>query len=75
MECVMLRHTDERTDATQARDGQAAFVAGPALAELLNDPMTWQLMAADRVSYRALEAVLRQARSQLGLTRPASPSQ
>ncbi len=62
----MLRETNEQADAPQTRNGRSAFVAGPVLAELLSDPMTHQLMAADRVEYRQLEAVLQQARLQLG---------
>jgi DNA-binding transcriptional regulator of glucitol operon len=65
MERVMLRTRDERITATQTSKGRSAFAAGPVLAELLSDPMTHQLMAADRVEYRQLEAVLQEASSQL----------
>jgi hypothetical protein len=61
----MLKGTDERINATQTREGCSAFAAGPVLSELLSDPMTHQLMAADRVEYPQLEAVLQEARSQL----------
>ena len=67
MEYVMSHYADEPIDGTQTRDAESAFVAGPLLAELLSDPMTQQLMAADGVDRRELEAVLQRARSQLGL--------
>ena len=54
--------TDERIAATQPCP---AFVAGPVLFELLNDPMTRLVMTADRVEYRELEAVLQRAHARL----------
>jgi hypothetical protein len=41
------------------------FLAEPALAELMHDPMTQALMAADRVDRRALDALLTQVRAKL----------
>jgi hypothetical protein len=69
----MLPETDERIDAAQPREGRPVFVAGALLAELLSDPMTQTLMAADRVERPDLEALLQRARLQLGLSRPSSP--
>jgi hypothetical protein len=40
------------------------FAAGTLLAELLSDSIMHMLMAADRVEYRDIEAVLQRARSQ-----------
>jgi hypothetical protein len=57
MECVMQRDTEERIDGAQPREGRPGFVAGALLAELLSDPMTQRLMAADRVEHREFEVV------------------
>ncbi len=69
----MLRETDGRIGAAQPREGRRVFVAGALLAELLSDPMTQRLMAADRVEHRDLETLLQRARLQLGLCR-SSPA-
>lgn len=61
----MLRETDEAIDAAQPRGGRPVFVAGSLLAELLSDPLTQTLMAADRVGHRELEVLLRRARLRL----------
>lgn len=42
------------------------FVAEPALAELMGDPMTEALMTADRVDRRELRALIAQMREHLG---------
>ena len=54
-------------DTAQTREERPAFVAGSELAELLRDPMTQLLMAADRVGYREIEGLLQRTRWQLGL--------
>jgi hypothetical protein len=58
---------DKLIDAAQPEEARPVFAAGPLLTELLSDPIMHMLMAADRVEYRDLEAVLQQARSQLGI--------
>jgi hypothetical protein len=45
--------------------GRAAFVTEPDLAELIGDPMTQALMAADRVDSRELCALITQVRGNL----------
>ena len=62
----MLQGTDQLIDAAQGQEAHPIFAAGPLLTELLSDPIMHMLMAADRVEYRDLEAVLQRARSQLG---------
>src|SRR3954447_6599605 len=57
---------DKLIDAAQHQEARPVFAAGPLLTELLSDPIMHMLMAADRVKYRDLEAVLQRARSQLG---------
>jgi hypothetical protein len=42
-----------------------SFLAEPALAELMHDPMTQALMAADRVDRHALDALLTHVRAKL----------
>ena len=49
-------------DAAQHQEARPIFAAGPLLSELLSDPIMHMLMAADRVEYRDLEAVLQRAR-------------
>jgi hypothetical protein len=53
-------------DATQHQEARPVFAAGPLLTDLLSDPIMHMLMAADRVEYRDLDAVLQRARSQFG---------
>ena len=55
---------DKLVNAAQHRGARAVFAAGPMLTELLSDPIMHMLMAADRVAYREIEAVLQKARSQ-----------
>jgi len=57
--------SDKLIDAVQGQESRPVFAAGPLLTELLSDPIMHMLMAADRVEYRDIEAVLQQARSQL----------
>jgi len=57
---------DKLIDAAQRQEARPVFAAGPLLSELLSDPIMHMLMAADRVEYRDIEAVLQRARSQLG---------
>jgi hypothetical protein len=54
-------------DAAQGQEAHPLFAAGPLLTELLSDPIMHMLMAADRVEYRDVEAVLQRARTQLGI--------
>ena len=61
---------DKLIDAAQGQEAQSEFAAGPLLAELLSDPIVHMLMAADRVEYRDIEAVLLRARSQFGIGAP-----
>jgi len=67
-ESDMLPDTDKPIDAAPRQEARPVFVAGPLLTDLLSDPIMHMLMAADRVEYRDLEAVLQKARSQLGLS-------
>jgi len=53
-------------DAAQRQEACPVFVAGPLLTNLLSDPIMHMLMAADRVEYRDIEAVLQRVLSQLG---------
>ena len=62
----MLKNTDQLIDAAQGQEAHPIFAAGPLLTGLLSDPIMHLLMAADRVEYRDIEAVLQRARSQLG---------
>ena len=48
-----------------ANVGRRAFVAEPDLAELMRDPMTQALMAADRVDRRDLCSLISQVRANL----------
>jgi hypothetical protein len=57
----MLPDTDKPIDAVQRQEARPVFVAGPLLADLLSDPIIHMLMAADRVEYRQLEALLHKA--------------
>src|SRR4051812_43695375 len=57
---------DKLIDAASRQEARPIFAAGPLLSELLSDPIMHMLMAADRVEYRDIEAVLQRARSQLG---------
>ena len=57
---------DKLIDPAQRQEARPLFAAGPLLSELLSDPIMHMLMAADRVEYRDIEAVLERARSQLG---------
>src|SRR5215212_8650624 len=57
---------DKLIDAAQHQEARPIFFAGPLLTELLSDPIMHMLMAADRVEYRDIEAVLQRVRSQLG---------
>ena len=52
---------DKLIDAAQHQEAHPVF-AGPLLTELLSDPIMHMLMAADRVEYRDIEAVLQKAR-------------
>ena len=63
----MLPGTDTPIDAAQRQEARPEFVAGPLLVELLSDPIVHMLMAADRVEYRQLEAVLERAQSRFGI--------
>ena len=69
---------DKLIDAAQYQETRTVFTAVPLLTELLSDPIMHMLMAADRVEYRDIEAVLQRARAQLGIgtrglmTAPAS---
>jgi hypothetical protein len=69
---------DKLIDAAQYQEARPLFAAGPLLTKLLSDPIMHMLMAADRVEYRDIEAVLQRARAQLGIgtrgpmTAPAS---
>src|SRR4051812_41273822 len=58
---------DKLIDAAQHQEARPLFAAGPLLTELLSDPIMHMLMAADRVEYRDIEAVLQRARAQLGI--------
>ena len=58
---------DKLIDAAQGQGAHPVFAAGPLLTELLSDPIMDMLMAADRVEYRDIEAVLQRARAQLGI--------
>ena len=62
----MLQATDQLIDAAQGQEAHPIFAAGPLLTELLSDPIMHMLMAADRVKYRDIEAVLQKVLSQLG---------
>src|SRR4051794_1905602 len=57
---------DKLIDAAQHQETRPVFATGPLLTELLSDPIMHMLMAADRVEYQDIEAVLQRARSQLG---------
>lgn len=57
----MLSETDKPIDTVQRQEAHPVFVAGPLLADLLSDPIMHMLMAADRVEYRQLEALLQRA--------------
>ena len=57
---------DKLIDAAPGQKARPEFAAGPLLTELLSDPIMHMLMAADRVEYRDIEAVLQRARAQLG---------
>ena len=69
---------DKLIDAARPPEARPVFSAGPLLTELLSDPIMHMLMAADRVEYRDIEAVLQRAVAQLGIgtrglmTAPAS---
>jgi hypothetical protein len=65
-----MRNPETLIDATQRQEAHPGLVPGPLLTDLLSDPIMHMLMAADRVEYRDLEAVLQKARSQLGLSAP-----
>ena len=52
---------DKLIDAAQYQEARPLFAAGPLLTELLSDPIMHMLMAADRVEYRDIEAVLQRA--------------
>ena len=56
---------DKLIDAAQYQEARPLFAAGPLLTKLLSDPIMHMLMAADRVEYRDIEAVLQRARAQL----------
>ena len=62
----MLPDTDKPIDATLGQKARPVFVAGPLLTDLLSDPIMHMLMAADRVEYRQLEALLLRAQSRFG---------
>jgi hypothetical protein len=68
----MLPNTDKLIDAAQRQEARPGLVPGPLLTDLLSDPIMQMLMAADRVEYRDLEAVLQKARSQVGRLRTVS---
>lgn len=55
---------DKLIDAAQGQEARPDFAAGPLLTELLSDPIMHMLMAADRIEYRDIEAVLQKVRSQ-----------
>ena len=59
---------DKLIDAAHHQQARPVFAAGSLLTELLSDPIMHMLMAADRVEYRDIEAVLQQAQSQLRLS-------
>ena len=63
----MLPDTDKPIDAAARQEARPVFVAGPLLTDLLSDPIMHMLMAADRVEYRQLEAVLERAQSRFGI--------
>jgi hypothetical protein len=48
-----------------APKGRRSVVAEPALSELMCDPITLALMAADRVDHRELDTLLTQVRASL----------
>ena len=58
---------DKLIDAAPGQEARPEFAAGPLLTELLSDPIMHMLMAADRVEYRQLEAVLERAQSRFGI--------
>ena len=51
---------DKPIDAAPRQEARPVFVAGPLLTEILSDPIMHMLMAADRVEYRQIEALLRE---------------
>ena len=63
----MLPDTDKPIDAAQRQEARPVFVAGPLLIDLLSDPIMHMLMAADRVEYRQLEALLLRVQSRFGI--------
>jgi len=54
-----------KADYTPVGRGCSRFVAEPDLSELMRDPLTIALMAADRVDRRELNALFDQARCNL----------
>lgn len=67
-----MQHVDGGLAALERRMALAAFsgrTTEPTLADLLRDPMTKAVMAADRVEYRDLEALLQAKRAQPGISR------
>jgi hypothetical protein len=64
----MINHSSIARTATIDRN--CSFIVEPDLSELLHDPMTKALMAADRVDRRALEMLIAGARKNLRWHRP-----
>ena len=62
----MLPDTDKPIDAAARQEARPVFVAGPLLTDLLSDPIMHMLMAADRVEYRQLEALLLRVQPRVG---------
>ena len=65
-----MQHVDGGLAALERRMAAAAFwgrTSEPSLADLFRDPITKAVMAADRVEYRDLEALLQAKRAQLGI--------
>jgi hypothetical protein len=63
-EVHMLRPVTAGCESFTEKRRRSLF-AEPGLAELMGDPMTQALMAADRVDRRALDALLTQVRDRL----------
>jgi len=62
----MLPERDKPLDGAPRQEARPVFVAGPLLTDLLSDPIMHMLMAADRVEYRQLEALLLRVQSRVG---------
>jgi hypothetical protein len=62
----MLPDMEKPIDAAPRQEARPVFVAGPLLSDLLSDPIMHMLMAADRVEYRQLEALLLRVQARVG---------